>query len=64
MPAGSGIRDDITRALRGILSNWIETQHASGSDDAEEEAAIAFGSATPDQVFDFLDKEIRIQGSF
>jgi polyketide synthase 12 len=60
MPAGSEIRDDVTKALRGILSNWMEAQHNGDSDGADEGAPIAFDSATPDQVFDFLDKEIGI----
>jgi NADP-dependent 3-hydroxy acid dehydrogenase YdfG/acyl carrier protein len=63
MPANSEISGDITRALRGILSNWMETQHVSESAQSSEETGIAFDSATPDQVFDFLDKELGTAGS-
>jgi hypothetical protein len=63
VPANSEMRDEITNALRGMLSNWMEAQLASDSADAAEESGIAFDSATPDQVFDFLDKELGMPGS-
>jgi acyl carrier protein len=63
MPANSEIRDDITRALRGMLSNWMEAQPVSDASDVAEKSGIAFELATPDQVFDFLDKELGIPGS-
>jgi acyl carrier protein len=63
VPANPEIRDDITKALRGMLSNWIEAQPESESADLAEESGIAFDSATPDQVFDFLDKELGLPGS-
>ncbi|MCC9312054.1 SDR family NAD(P)-dependent oxidoreductase [Kitasatospora sp. RB6PN24] len=46
----------ITRRLQSILSKWIEKQGEaeSGSDGVELE------SATPDQVFEFLDKELGL----
>jgi len=50
------IREDITRRLQGILSRWIEIKSAAES----EKAAIEFQSATPDEVFDFLDKELGL----
>jgi hypothetical protein len=53
MPPGSGLREDITRRLQTILSKWIEAQGAVESEDA----GIEFESATPDEVFDFLDEE-------
>jgi hypothetical protein len=48
------MREDITRRLQAILSKWIETQSAP----EPENAAIKFQSATPDEVFEFLDKEL------
>jgi acyl carrier protein len=51
--ADCDVRDDITRRLRTILSAWIDSQNASGS----ANPAIEFQSATPDEVFEFLDKE-------
>jgi acyl carrier protein len=47
------VRDDITRRLQTMLSKWIEAQGETGPDDED----IKFGLATPDEVFDFLDKE-------
>jgi acyl carrier protein len=48
------MRETITRRLRTMLSKWVEAQ-----DSAEPETpAIEFQSATPDEVFDFLDKEL------
>ncbi|MEU6237087.1 type I polyketide synthase, partial [Kitasatospora sp. NPDC047058] len=46
----------ITRRLQSILSKWIEKQGEaeSGTDEVELE------SATPDQVFEFLDKELGL----
>ncbi len=58
MPEDPEIRDDITRTLRRILSNWIEAQHVGEPAVSKEESGIAFGAATPDQVFAFLDKEL------
>jgi hypothetical protein len=48
------MRMGITRRLQAILSKWME---APGSAEPEE-ADMEFDSATPDEVFDFLDKEI------
>jgi hypothetical protein len=48
------MRENITRRLRTMLSQWIETQNVM----EPESAAIEFQSATPDEVFDFLDKEL------
>jgi hypothetical protein len=48
------MRETITRRLRTLLSKWIDTQDA-----AEPEGTnIEFESATADEVFDFLDKEL------
>ena len=48
-----GTRESITGRLRVILSKWIDAHNAP----EPENAAIEFNSATPDEVFDFLDKE-------
>jgi hypothetical protein len=47
------MHEDVTRRLRGMLSKWIRAQGA-----AEPENAIEFQSATPDEVFDFIDNEL------
>uniref|UniRef100_UPI00300BEB30 SDR family NAD(P)-dependent oxidoreductase n=1 Tax=Streptomyces sp. CA2R106 TaxID=3120153 RepID=UPI00300BEB30 len=52
--------DDITRILRGMLSRWVEVQ---GDSRSESDESSAFDSATPDEVFDFLDKEFRFHES-
>jgi len=54
MPPGSGLREDITRRLQTILSKWLKAQGAAkpGS------AAVELRAATPDEIFDFLDKEL------
>ncbi|MCE0537508.1 SDR family NAD(P)-dependent oxidoreductase [Kineosporia rhizophila] len=51
--------DDVTRLLRGLLSNWI------GQAPAQEPAGpdLEFGSATPEEVFSFLDTELGLNGS-
>jgi acyl transferase domain-containing protein/NADP-dependent 3-hydroxy acid dehydrogenase YdfG len=49
------MRADVTRRLQGILSNWIGTQG-----EAEPDGEIEFESATPDEVFDFLDNELGL----
>jgi hypothetical protein len=51
------MRDDVTKLLRGMLSNWIET-HSSGEPASGD---IEFQSATPDEVFSFLDQEIGLR---
>ena len=51
------MRDDVTKLLRGMLSNWIET-HSQG---APANSDIEFQSATPDEVFSFLDQEIGLR---
>ncbi|GAA2477717.1 hypothetical protein GCM10010276_12520 [Streptomyces longisporus] len=49
------VHENITRRLQSILSRWIEKQ----GDDSEfgSEKTVELESATPDQVFEFLDKE-------
>jgi acyl carrier protein len=54
VPPDSDIRDDITRRLQAILSRWMKSQHT----DTPANTAIEFQSATPDEMFDFLDKEL------
>ncbi|WP_205623081.1 type I polyketide synthase [Sciscionella marina] len=49
--ADAGVREDVTRRLRGILANLEESSEVSGSE-------IEFDSATPDEVFSFLDNEL------
>jgi hypothetical protein len=53
------MRDDVTKLLRGMLSNWIETHHAEKTVSTD----IEFQSATPDQVFSFLDQELGLEQS-
>ncbi|MFF7756288.1 SDR family oxidoreductase, partial [Streptomyces sp. NPDC007971] len=48
--------ESITRRLQSILSRWIEKQGGSES----ESEKVEFRSATPDQVFEFLDKELGL----
>jgi acyl carrier protein len=48
------VRDGITRRLQEILSNWMGTQGTSGP----ENTGIELQSATPSEVFDFLDREL------
>ncbi|MFC8721726.1 KR domain-containing protein, partial [Kitasatospora sp. NPDC057198] len=46
----------ITRRLQSILSKWIEKQGEAESGGGE----VELDSATPDQVFEFLDKELGL----
>ncbi|MBI0316343.1 type I polyketide synthase [Streptomyces javensis] len=55
--------DGITTILRGMLSKWMDAQGEVQSVEEPDGASIAFDSATPDEVFDFLDKEFRLHGS-
>ncbi|MFF9772051.1 SDR family NAD(P)-dependent oxidoreductase, partial [Streptomyces sp. NPDC014636] len=55
--------DGITTILRGMLSKWMDAQGEVQSVDESDGASITFDSATPDEVFDFLDKEFRLHGS-
>ena len=50
LTSDAGARDGITRRLQAILSDWMKARGA-----ADPEAAIEFGSASLDEVFDFLD---------
>jgi acyl carrier protein len=54
MAADRGLREGITRRLQGMLSKWMEIEGAGepGND------GIEFQSATPGEVFEFLDKEL------
>jgi hypothetical protein len=56
------MREDITKRLQAILSKWMKAQHAAQNAAQHaappKGAAIEFESATPDEVFDFLDKEL------
>ncbi|MFI0227961.1 SDR family NAD(P)-dependent oxidoreductase [Streptomyces lydicus] len=56
MASDSDIREDVTRRLRGVLSQWIEAQGAA----EPEGSGIEFQSATPNEVFNFLDKELGL----
>jgi len=51
--------DDVTRLLRGLLSNWLETTHTAELR-APASIEIEFQSATPDEVFSFLDQELKL----
>ncbi|GAA2515961.1 hypothetical protein GCM10010434_073440 [Winogradskya humida] len=48
--------EDVTSRLRTILSKWIEDEDGAAS----EKEAVELESATPDQLFDFLDKELGL----
>ncbi|GAB1818701.1 beta-ketoacyl synthase N-terminal-like domain-containing protein [Herbidospora sp. RD11066] len=52
-------RDDVTKLLRGMLSNWLDAHRA----DQPAGADIEFRSATPDEVFSFLDQELGLPRS-
>jgi acyl carrier protein len=54
--ADGGLQESVTRRLRNILSRWTEVQGQAKPADA----AIDFESATPNEVFDFLDKELGL----
>ncbi len=53
------MRDDVTKLLRGMLSNWMETHSAEKPASTD----IEFQSATPDEVFSFLDQELGLPRS-
>nr|WP_062342610.1 type I polyketide synthase [Herbidospora sakaeratensis] len=53
----AGTRDDVTKLLRGMLSNWLDAHRA------DQPADIEFRSATPDEVFSFLDQELGLPRS-
>jgi NADPH:quinone reductase-like Zn-dependent oxidoreductase/acyl carrier protein len=50
----SGMRETVTRRLQTLLSNWVKVQDAT----EPQVANIEFQSATPGEIFDFLDKEL------
>ncbi|WP_438485492.1 type I polyketide synthase [Streptomyces sp. S186] len=56
MASDSDIREDVTKRLRGILSHWTEIQDAAEPEGSD----IEFHSATPNEVFNFLDKELGL----
>ncbi|MFD7669279.1 SDR family NAD(P)-dependent oxidoreductase, partial [Streptomyces sp. NPDC059788] len=56
MASDSDVREDVTRRLRGILSQWTESQDATEPEGSD----IEFQSATPNEVFSFLDKELGL----
>jgi hypothetical protein len=51
-------RDEITSTLRGMLSRWLELQKPADPTASPESSEIQFQDATPDEVFEFLDKEL------
>jgi acyl carrier protein len=54
LPADRGTREDVTRRMQAILSKWIDGQGAGPAADGP----VDLGQATPDEVFDFLDREL------
>ncbi|MFD7432781.1 type I polyketide synthase [Streptomyces sp. NPDC059818] len=50
------IGESVTRRLQSILSKWIEKHGGAGSGNEE----VEFNSATHDEVFEFLDKELGL----
>jgi acyl transferase domain-containing protein/acyl carrier protein len=56
IPGGSAIRADVTDRLRTVLSKWV-----SGADVKQQNAAAQkLESATADEVFDFINKELGV----
>jgi acyl transferase domain-containing protein/acyl carrier protein len=53
IPDGSDIRADVTARLRTVLSKWV-----GGKEAPQESAASKLESATADEVFDFINKEL------
>ena len=53
IPDGSGIRADVTARLRTVLSRWV-----GGTESAPETAASKLESASADEVFEFINKEL------
>jgi acyl carrier protein len=53
IPDGSHIRGDVTARLRTVLSKWV-----GGNETPHESAANKLESATADEVFDFINKEL------
>jgi acyl carrier protein len=51
---GCAVREDITRRLQTILSKWLKAQSAA----KPPNPGVELRSATPDEVFGFLDKEL------
>jgi hypothetical protein len=54
IPKGSDIRADVTARLRTVLSRWV----SGTGPQKENEAARKLESASVDEVFDFIDKEL------
>ena len=54
IPDGSDIRADVTARLRTVLSKWVGGRDAT----PRESTANKLESATADEVFDFIDKEL------
>ncbi len=53
--ANVDMRTDITRRLQVMLSNWIEAQG-----EVQADSEIELDSATPDELFNFLDNELGL----
>ncbi|MBI0318851.1 SDR family NAD(P)-dependent oxidoreductase, partial [Streptomyces javensis] len=56
VPADSEMRSDITARLRTVLSKWMRDQEPA----AENTAAQKLESASADEVFDFIAKELGV----
>ncbi|MFF9772040.1 SDR family NAD(P)-dependent oxidoreductase, partial [Streptomyces sp. NPDC014636] len=56
VPADSEMRSDITARLRTVLSKWMRDQEPT----AENTAAQKLESASADEVFDFIAKELGV----
>jgi acyl carrier protein len=54
IPDDSGIRADVTARLRTVLSKWVGGEDSP----AQEDAASKLESATADEVFAFINKEL------
>jgi NADPH:quinone reductase-like Zn-dependent oxidoreductase/acyl carrier protein len=54
VPPDCDIREDITGRLQTLLSKWMKAQSAA----RPRNAAVELRSATSDELFDFLDKEL------
>jgi hypothetical protein len=53
--ANVDMHTDITRRLQVMLSNWIEAQG-----EVQADSEIELDSATPDELFNFLDNELGL----
>ena len=56
MRSDEDTRTDVTHRLRSTLSSWLGTQEAAEAGSAD----FALQSASPDEVFSYLDRELGL----